>query len=416
MLEWIEAALGQRGIDLGLAVMAVQLVFIAALAGLVHFVFRVPILHLAHRLMASANTEWDAIIARHQVFRRLAGLPALIVIYVLVPVALGQRPRAVAITEGALEILLTVVLVLLLDAVLDAALEIYELFEVAREKPLKGFVQVLTIVVYGVGAIFVVSILVGKSPVYLLSGLTALTAILLLVFRDAILGFVAGIQLTANKLVATGDWIEMPKYEADGTVMDVALSTVTVQNWDKTFTTVPTYALISESFRNWRGMAESGGRRIKRSIFIDVNTVRFCDEEMLQRFAKIQYIRQYLDDKKAELERFNTERKVDDASLVNGRRLTNVGTFRAYVEAYLRDHPMIHQEMTFLVRHLQPGDNGLPIEIYVFCNDIVWTHYEAVQADIFDHILAVVPEFDLRVFQRPAGRDFQEVLQRGGEN
>ena len=231
---------------------------------------------------------------------------------------------------------------------------------------------------------------------------------LILVFKDAILGFVAGIQLTANKMVARGDWIEMPDYGADGDVLDVSLTTVKVQNWDKTVTTIPTYALISNSFKNWRGMQESGGRRIKRSINIDVNTIKFCDEEMLARFGRIQHIAAYIEHKKEELAAYNQEQRADLSSLVNGRRLTNVGTFRAYVAAYLRHHPMVNQDMTFLIRHLAPTEHGLPIEIYVFCSDIVWANYEAVQADIFDHILAIVPQFDLRLFQAPAGSDFRE--------
>jgi len=230
------------------------------------------------------------------------------------------------------------------------------------------------------------------------------------VFKDAILGFVAGVQLTTNKMVAIGDWVEMPKYNADGDVIEVALTTVKVQNWDKTITTIPTYALITESFRNWRGMKESGGRRIKRAICIDMNTIALCSEEMLQRFSQIQYISEYIAQKKKEVAEYNKERGVDEANRVNGRRLTNIGTFRAYVVAYLRNHPMISQDMTFLVRQLSPNEHGLPIEIYVFCRDQVWANYEAIQADIFDHILAVVPEFDLRVYQSPSGTDFQRLV------
>jgi miniconductance mechanosensitive channel len=201
----------------------------------------------------------------------------------------------------------------------------------------------------------------------------------------------------------------MPQFGADGDVIDVSLTTVKVQNWDKTITTIPTYALISQSFKNWRGMQESGGRRIKRAIHIDMTSIRFCDEEMLERFRSIRYISEYMDRKNEEITRWNEEQQVDDASLVNKRRLTNIGTFRAYVVQYLRNHPKIRQDMTFLVRQLSPSDNGLPLEIYVFTNDIVWANYEAIQADIFDHLLAAVPEFDLRVYQQPAGADFQKL-------
>ncbi len=226
------------------------------------------------------------------------------------------------------------------------------------------------------------------------------------------MGFVAGIQLTANRMVANGDWIEMPKYGADGDIIEIALTTVKVQNWDKTITTIPTYALISESFKNWRGMSESGDRRIKRSISIDMNTIQFCTKEMLDRFSKIQYISGYIEKKKIEMQEHNKLEQVDHSSLVNGRRMTNIGTFRAYVEAYLKNHHMINTEMTFLIRHLAPTEHGLPIEIYVFSKDKAWANYESIQANIFDHIMAVVPEFDLRVFQDPSGRDFNKLTNR----
>jgi miniconductance mechanosensitive channel len=243
----------------------------------------------------------------------------------------------------------------------------------------------------------------------LLGGMGAMTAVLMLVFKDPILGFVAGIQLTSNRLLAVGDWIEMPKYGADGSVIEVALTTVKVQNWDMTITTIPTYALISDSFKNWQGMAESGGRRIKRAVYIDLQTIRFCTEEMLERFRKIQYIAAYICEKQTELDEYNRQHGVDQVTLANGRRLTNIGTFRAYVIAYLRHHPMINQNMTFLVRQLAPTSRGLPLEIYVFSKEKRWVNYEAIQADIFDHILAVAPEFDLRVFQEPSGNDLAHL-------
>ena len=276
--------------------------------------------------------------------------------------------------------------------------------------PIKTVVQVLKLILYSVAAIAVISLLIGQSPSLLLGGLGAMTAVLMLIFKDAILGLVAGIQLSANQMVAPGDWIEMPKYGADGDVLEVALTTVKVKNWDKTITTIPTYALITESFKNWRGMSESGGRRIKRAINIDMGSIRFCDEEMLERFSKVQYIAEYLERKRHEISNWNAERNVDASDPLNGRQLTNLGTFRAYVVAYLRNHPVIHQEMTFLVRHLAPTEHGLPIEIYVFSRDQVWSNYEGIQADIFDHILAIAPAFDLRVYQSPTGGDVRDLL------
>ena len=230
------------------------------------------------------------------------------------------------------------------------------------------------------------------------------------IFKDAILGFVAGIQLSANRMVANGDWIEMPKYGANGNIIEIALTTVKVQNWDKTITTIPTYALITESFKNWRGMSESGGRRIKRAISMDMNTIQFCTEDMLERFSKIQYISDYIKEKTIELQENNKLEQVDHSSIVNGRRMTNIGTFRAYVKAYLTNHPMINKDMTFLIRQLEPTEHGLPIEIYVFSKDQNWANYEGIQSDIFDHVLAVVPEFDLQVFQSPTGMDFNKLV------
>ena len=341
----------------------------------------------------------------------MAHLAPAIVIYVLTPIALQGLDPAIAIIRAALLIYMIIILMLVLDSLLNTFEDVYQNYRASKEVPIKGFIQVLKLALYFVAAIFVISILLNKTPVYLLSGIGALAAVMMLVFRDSILGFVAGIQLAANKMVSVGDWIEMPKYGADGDVLEVALTTVKVQNWDKTITTIPTYALISESFRNWRGMSESGGRRIKRSVNIDMSSIRFCDTEMLERFGKIQYISEYIETKKSELKEFNQATKVDNASLVNGRRMTNVGTFRAYVKAYLQNHPMINQDMTFLIRQLPPTEHGLPIEIYVFSKDQVWANFEAIQADIFDHVLAVVPEFDLHVYQNPTGADFRVLNQ-----
>lgn len=244
----------------------------------------------------------------------------------------------------------------------------------------------------------------------LVTGLGAIAAILLLVFKDTILGLVASIQLSANNMLKPGDWIEMKKYNADGTVIDISLNTVKVQNWDKTITTIPTYALVSESFNNWRGMEESDGRRIKRSINIDMKSVRFCDNELLEKFERFMLIRDYVIGKQKEISEFNKKLSVADDDTFNARRQTNLGVFRKYLEGYLHNHPMINDDMTFLVRHLQPSEKGLPIEIYVFSKDQRWANYEAIQADIFDHILAVLPEFELRVFQNPSGSDIQDFL------
>jgi len=250
----------------------------------------------------------------------------------------------------------------------------------------------------------------GRSPVILLSGIGAATAVFILIFQNSILGLVASIQLTSNDMLQIGDWITMPKYEADGDVIDISLHTIKVQNFDKTIITIPTHTLISDSFKNWRGMQESGGRRIKRSIHIDLTSINFCTEEMLNRFNEIEYIREYLNNKSKEIDNYNSIHNINDSNPVNGRHLTNIGIFRVYIENYLKNHSKVHKGMTQMVRQLQPTKNGLPIEIYIFTNDIAWVNYEAVQSDIFDHILAVVPEFYLRIYQEPTGHDLKSII------
>ncbi len=381
---------------------------IIVLSVLTNFLVKRPLLAVLSSLIVRTQSKWDDTLLEKKVLNQLAQLGPALVIYLTAPLALEGHEGAIAFTTGVVQIYMILVSILVVNASFNAIVDIYLTFEVSRRIPIKVFVQVAKIVIYFIGCIFVVCVIMDKTPLFFLSGIGALTAILLLVFKDAILGFVAGIQLITNKMLSPGDWIEMPKYGADGDVLEVALTTVKVQNWDKTITTIPTYALISNSFKNWQGMQESGGRRIKRSVYIDVNTIKLCTEEMLGDFSKIQYISEYIERKKEEVATYNAASHVDETSVVNGRRLSNIGTFRAYVIAYLKNHPMINQEMTFLVRQLSPTEHGLPLEIYVFCKDKVWGNYEAIQADIFDHILAVVPEFDLRVFQHPTGSDFKE--------
>jgi len=412
MLELISSWLLEQGVNQslayyfsrGIAVTGMLLLSIGA-----NFVAKRYILSALTYLISKSSSKWDDAVLRQRALNRLAHLAPALVIFVLTPIALQDFDSAIGIIRGALLIYMIIILMLVIDSLLSSVEEIYQNFRAAKQIPIKGFIQVLKLAVYFLTAVFVISILLNKTPVYLLSGIGALAAVMMLVFRDSILGFVAGIQLAANKMVSVGDWIEMPKYGADGDVLEVALTTVKVQNWDKTITTIPTYALISESFKNWRGMDESGGRRIKRSVNIDISSIRFCDEEMLERYAKIQYISEYIESKKTELEEFNQSTNVDNASLANGRRMTNIGTFRAYIRAYLQNHPEINMQMTFLVRQLQATQYGVPIEIYVFSKDKVWANYEAIQSDIFDHILAVVAEFDLHVYQNPTGADFRAL-------
>jgi len=410
MLEILQSWLIANGLTEDLAFYLARVFAVVAvliLSATANFIAKRYIVAALTYVISRSKASWDDAVVRQRTLNRLAHLAPALVIYLLTPSALESLDAVVDFVRSAVLVYMIVIMMLVLDSLLNTFEDVYQNFRAAREIPIKGFIQVLKLAVYFLAGVFVVSIMLDKTPVYLLSGVGALAAVMMLVFRDSILGFVAGIQLAANRMVAVGDWIEMPKYGADGDVLEVALTTVKIQNWDKTITTIPTYALISESFKNWRGMDESGGRRIKRAVNIDMSSIHFCDEAMLERFEKIQYIAEYIEVKKQELEAFNQSANVDNASLANGRRMTNIGTFRAYVVAYLRNHPMINMDMTFLVRQLPPGQHGLPIEVYVFSKDQEWANYEAIQADIFDHILAVLPEFDLRVYQNPTGADFR---------
>jgi miniconductance mechanosensitive channel len=369
-----------------LTVLAIVLSIIA------NFVAKRLILKGLAYIIVRTETKWDDIFLKRKVFDKLSHLAPAVVLYIMMPLALEGYDRLIAFATGVVFVYMIIIGVLVIDSFLNAVHDIYLTMEVSKEIPIKSFIQILKVVIYFVAIIFIISAILNKTPLYFFSGLGALTAVLLLIFKDAILGFVAGIQLAANKMVSHGDWIEMPKYGADGDVLEVALTTVKVQNWD--------------------GMQLSGGRRIKRSVYIDINTIKFCTEEMIERFSKIRYIAEYMEKKKKELAEYNAAHQLDDSVPTNKRQLTNVGTFRAYVVSYLRNHPMINQEMTFLIRQLALAEHGLPIEIYVFCKDKVWAHYEAIQSDIFDHILSIVPEFDLKVFQNPAGSDFKEYASK----
>ncbi len=373
------------------------------------FITRFLVIRAVHILVAKSKTNWDDILAEKRVFTRLAWFAPALIINFLTPYVLGEFEVLVRLIQLATAIYMVIVILNVAIALLNAFQEIYNTYDKAKEKPIKGYIQVGKIVAYIIATIVIITILLGRQNLGWLAGFGAFSAVLMLVFKDPILGFVGGIQLSANNMVKIGDWIEMPKYGADGNVIDISLTTVKVQNWDKTITTIPTYTLVTDYFRNWRGMEESGGRRIKRSINIDMNSVKFCTPEMLERFKKIEYVSDYVDKTEKVVTEYNRKRNIDNDILVNGRRQTNIGVFRAYLRGYLRNNPRVRQDMTFLVRQLQPGPEGLPIEIYVFSKDQEWAKYEDLQSDIFDHVLAVIPAFELNVFQQPSGRDFANI-------
>ena len=367
---------------------------------------RYALIPLLYRAMERTRTEWDDILIQRGVFRRLSYLAPAIVVYF----GVGNYPE---ITEIARQLILAYIVlevVIIQDRLLTAGLDIYGHFPVAKKRPIKAYVQLVKLIVYILGGTTVIALLLGKSPWGLLGGLGAMMAVLILVFRNTILSLIASIQLVANDLLHIGDWIELPEYRADGEVIDIALHTVKVRNWDKTIVTVPTYKLMEESFKNWRGMRETGGRRIKRSLLIDQTSVRFCDEKMLQKFSDIDRLKPYLEAKEQELEQANAALDPELGKVqVNRRVLTNLGTFRAYALAYINEISKLSNDFTVMVRQLQPTPDGLPLEIYAFSTETDLESYESVQADIFDHLLAVIPYFGLRVFQHPTGENMKAL-------
>ena len=369
------------------------------------------IVALLNRFLKKTKTKYDDYLVERKVFHKLSHLAPALVVLVSIGIIFNDFPALSSFLTNVDLVFMLFIFISSLSSFFKAVDDVYNTFDFARERPIKGYIQVLQIIIYSLAVIASVSILFNINLTAIFAGMGAMAAVILLIFKDTILGLVAGVQLTANNMVKIGDWISMPSQNADGIVQEITLNTVKVQNWDKTITTIPTYALVANSFSNWRGMEESGGRRIKRHVSIDMQSVKFCDEKMLARFRKIAYLKEYIDKKQKELEEYNKKNNFDDSVPVNGRRMTNLGVFRKYLEEYLRHHPKINLSMTFLVRHLQPNEKGLPIEIYVFSKDQAWANYEGIQADIFDHILAVIPEFELSVFQFPTGRDLKKLTE-----
>jgi miniconductance mechanosensitive channel len=400
----------------------IGVVALAALAWTADVMMRRVFLKGVRRLAARTRATWDDHVIARRVMDRVAHMAPAVLVYVGMPLAMGfpaGTAVALQVTSATPAALIVVVvrrvslafIVLLAAAglgdLLAAVDDIYtESYAEARSRPIKGYLQVVAIFVYVSAGIVVVAVLADKSPILFLSGLGALTAVLLLIFRDTILSLVASIQIMSNDMIRLGDWITMPQAHADGDVVDIALHTVKIQNWDKTISTVPTHKFISESFKNWRGMSESGGRRIKRALHLDLRSVRFLTEEEITRLSRYELLKGYMGAKLEDLAEANAARRADGETIPEQRRLTNVGTFRAYVLEYLKAHRQIHDEMTLLVRQLDPGPEGLPLELYCFSRDTAWASYEAIQADIFDHLLAILPEFGLRAFQQPTGNDF----------
>ncbi len=435
LLENIRELEGLSGISKPLALLAMLfLIFFIAWAG--HYLARKILISVVTKISRRTRTTWDDILVKRKVFRYIAHfIPAFIIYYTADFASPSITQELAQLSESAISMLsadyylylegflrklaqiyFIFIVIFLFNSLLNAGLDIYNTTEYAVHRPIKGYIQLLKILVFFLSGILIIALLLDKDPTVLLAGLGAMGAVMLLVFKDSILGFVASIQLSGNNMVKIGDWIEMKSRGADGTVIDITLNTVKVQNWDRTISTIPTYSMVAESFINWKGMEESGGRRIKRAVNIDMTSIKLCDSELLNRLQKFLIIKEYIIEKEKEITEYNQKNNISDEDVVSGRRQTNIGIFRKYLEVYLRQHPMINNDMTFLVRHLQPSEKGLPVEIYVFCKDKSWARYESIQADIFDHILAVIPEFDLRVFQEPTGTDFSKVFSKAGIN
>lgn len=387
-------------------------ILVATLSWLSFIITRFIIDKVIARIVRRTSFKWDDIFFDNHVFTRLSHFAPAIIIYLMAGWALEPYPGWLDFVRTLTYLYMIVAGMLFIFAFITAWHNIYLTLPISRHRHIKGYMQMLKIFVGIVAGLIMISTITNNDISNLLTGLGAMAAVIILVFKDTILGLVASVQLSANDMLKVGDWITMPSRGADGTVMDITLNTIKVQNFDMTILTVPTYAIIQESFQNWRGMEESGGRRIKRSVFIDIKSIGFLDPEQVEKLKKIQILKDYIENMEKEMVDFNKTHNIDNTVLVNGRRMTNVGTFRAYINAYLQQHPKIHNDMTFLVRQLQSSEKGLPIEIYVFSNDQKWANYEAIQADIFDHLLAVVPEFGLRVFQYPTGDDFKSLTNK----
>lgn len=412
VMQEVNHSLVSMGVDATWANKAdnwIVLILIIGVALLSNVICRHIILRAVAKLVKRTKATWDDVVFDHKVMIHISRMVAPILIYIAIPIAFPEHAQS-----GLLDFLRRICLIYIIavflrfiSVFLAAIYHVYSEREQFKDRPLKGLLQTAQVTIFFIGAIVIVSILINKSPTVLLTGLGASAAILMLVFRDTILGFVSGIQLSANNMLKVGDWIAMPKYGADGTVIEVTLNTVKVRNWDNTITTIPPYLLVSDSFQNWQGMRESGGRRVKRSINIDMSSVRFCTPEMLAKYRKIQLLKDYIDKTEKVVEIYNKEHHIDNSILVNGRRQTNLGVFRAYLNSYLKSLPTINQELTCMVRQLQPTETGIPLELYFFSAIKDWVPYEEVQADVFDHVLAIIPEFGLRVFQNPSGEDLR---------
>lgn len=406
--DWLQTSLGVSKIVSNLIAFGI-VIFVVLI---VWFVIKKILIALIPKVTAKTATLWDDIIFNKRMVNSLATLIPALLVDQFIPVIFKQSTAFLPFLLEATDVLIIIVSVWILNSFFSSINIILSEKQRYKDKPIGSLTQLGKILTFSVGAILVISTVIEKSPFYLLSGLGAMAAIILLVFKDSILGFVASIQLSANNMVQVGDWVTMSNYGADGDVLEINLTTIKVRNFDLTITTIPTYSFISDSFKNWRGMQQSDGRRIKRSLFIKQDTICFCDKVMLDHFEKIEYLTDFISKRRDEIKEYNSINNIDSTILVNGRNMTNVGVFKVYVEEYLKRNANINQEMMIMVRQMPPTEKGLPLEIYAFSKHKEWKIYESVMADIFDHILAVIPYFNLQLFENPSGSDFREFKEK----
>jgi len=375
---------------------------VACLVG--NFVTRKFIIQGIQKFIKNSKNDWDDIFLENKVFNSLSTLVPLILIEYLSPLILSNFTSLIPFVHVAVKVSLVFVITSVLIKALKAFEEVSTRIPSFKDKPIMSYVQLANIMIYVVSAILIFATILDRDPFALLGALGALTAVLMLVFKDTILGLVASIQISSHDMVRVGDWVSMPKYGTDGDVLEITLNTVKIQNWDKTISTIPTYAFISDSFKNWRGMTDSKGRRIKRSLNIDMTSIKFCTDEEIANYKNIEMLKDYIESIQGEIGIHNDSNSHDKSSLLNGRNLTNIGLFREYAHQYLMANENLRTDLTLMVRQLEPTENGLPIEVYCFSNNINWVAYENIQADIFDHLLSSISNFDLEIFQNPTGK------------
>jgi miniconductance mechanosensitive channel len=384
---------------------SIGLILLIIICILANFITKRVVLNIISKTVYKNNIKWDDFFVERKVFHRISNIVPFVIIYISAPI-FGSFEEVIQRTAQAI---ILVISILVISAILNAIDDVYKTYPISKIRPITGTLQIVKILSCILIGIALAATLSGTNPIAILSGIGVLSALVSIIFKDPILGFVAGIQLTTNDMIRIGDWVEMTKYGANGHVVEIHLSTIKIRNFDQTIVSVPAYAFMSDSFKNWRGISEAGGRRIMRSILIDISSIKFCSEEMIEHFKKINYLKHYIADKEEEFKKHNNENKHDTNFFINGKHLTNIACFRAYIEEYLKSNSRISKEHTIMARQLAPNENGLPIEIYVFTTDIDLKKYEEIQSDIFDHLFAVVNEFQLRVFQNPSEYDIKQI-------